>query len=559
MNNYPLVKFDRGLDQQLDKDVRQGLSTCSNLSMEKVGSLRSTKADDNPITYGSPVHSLHLGGLTKADALLAGVGTTIKRAEVSIATGFSGERIEFASQNGIIYFTNTTDGLWYYNGTGSAYRAGALEPTVGSFAAADGGGAGIFDGIYSIYCVFVNRNGYEGNASDAIATADLAVGSDIDLTDIPVNTDSDYDIIYRRIYIQGGDSGGAGYYTSTILLKTILDNTTTSVSAIAAVEDSATTLSTDNNTAPSYDHIFEHYGVMWLLENQTARFAKTLSPEQWPATQSLNISRSGDPMQRGISWNGAGYIVTRKKVFEVIGSPGSGTLLTNFFIKETNAEKGTIAPMSVVGTPYGMFYQAEDGIMVFQGNQSKIFSHEVEDFLNDRNKLDTIESLSVAEFYDDKLVFSFASKDSSVPDTTLIYDFDRKVWTSENRGYRSLSADRKTNVLYCGTAGTIDRFRNGTTYKDWSMSKEFVPQIGTDANFGKFRINMQGSCTANVYLDDELKDSYSLESASKGFVEERFPLGLAERTTIELVGDAKGTQDVIYEISYSAQPNDVEV
>jgi hypothetical protein len=260
-------------------------------------------------------------------------------------------------------------------------------------------------------------------------------------------------------------------------------------------------------------------------------------------------------MMMGISWNAAAFIWTRARVFQIVGSPGSGALSTNFYIKETKAFKGTISRRSVTPTPYGVFYQAEDGLRVFNGESSERVSNPVEDEINGRNIMDGPEALSVGEYHDDKFIFSYAVAGSLVPNRCVIFDFVRKEWTVHAKGYNDLVADRKNNTMYCATQTGIERFRAGDWYAAWAArTRDITTQTDSYSAFGKFQVDMVGSCSAEVYYDDVLTESYTLEATTRQLVTRRFPAGLAQRAAIRLVGSRKTTpQDIIYGISPSGE------
>lgn len=559
-------KILKGLTQKQDEEIREGLSTLQDMDLQKEGSAASVKENDISINYGASVHSMSMEGLTSRDPMITCVGTNVYRGHSLLDGTFSGQYTEFSAMNGVVYLVNKTDGMWSFDGA-VLKKAGAPVPDVGTFAASDGGAAIVggtgfesagASAVYNFRVTFITSTGAEGNGSDAISLTLATNDGMIDLTDIPVNTDADYNIIARRVYIQGGEGGTE--YTDYSLVLTLSDNTTTSYSGLLNSDvDESATLTTNNNLPPSGRFIFEHSGVMFMSgfdsNRQSLRYSKALGPEQWPTAQDINVSRSGDPVMWGVKWRGSAFLFTRKRVFELIGAPGSGTLTTNFYVKETSAETGTIAPRSVVATPYGIFYQAEDGIRRFDGSGSVAVSDPAQELLDDRNTQDSVENLSCAAFWDDKLVFSYAKGASTFPNYTLIYDFDRNEWSSHDGGYWCLWADRKTNVLYGGTLTGVERMRKGRMYKAWAMKKAFSPAPQGLTHFQKFEVDMEGDCTVNVYLDGSLAGTYAVSLASRDFAVRRFPGGVARRADLELVGDRASTQARVYGIGIKAESN----
>lgn len=534
--------FDKGLDQATDPEKTVGLQEAYDVAMEQAGSMRAVRTDKLGTAYGAAVHSIIFGGLSTWDPLLIGVGTDIRIGQNVIKSGFSGRDWEYTSQGGKLYMTNDSDGLWYYDGA-KLWREGAPAPDSTGMAGAAGGGTG-FTGNYNFKVTFVNRNGEEGNASEAITVAGL-VNEDVNLTGIPVNTNSEYDIIYRKVYIYAGTTPAYGDYQ---LCGTILDNVTTTLN-VATTDVASDVLAIDNNTPPVGDFVFSHYNVLWTGTGNGLRISKAGHPGQWPATQEYTVSRSGDSMMMGIAGQGVAYVVTRMKVFEVIGAPGGGDLVVNFYPKETGASKGTIAKRSVAMTPYGLIFQTEDGIGLFNGSTlDPGFGEGCKGELDGRNTNDTAESLSVGEFIDDKYILSFCHGSSTVPNRSVVYDFKKKLWTASARGYRVMAADRRNNVMWVGTGNDLKVWRDGPMYSAWSVKKEFGG--GAYTNWGVIEPDMNGSGTVEVYSDDDLEATYTVTSTTRGLTQrKRSPARVSSRVAVRFSGVEKATQDVLYGFS----------
>jgi len=562
MRPYNTIKFVNGMNQNTDDEMSPGFQTVQNMEYRKVGSAEAAKVNDTAVTYGDKVHSIGFVEVAGAEPVLAGSSTNLYRGEENIKNDFSGSNLEFSTLGSRGYITSKADGLWSYDGDG-VYRAGSPVPTVGTFAAVAGSGTG-FTGTYSVYVTFVNDNGYEGDPSEAITTPVLA-NEDIDLSNIPVNSDAEYNVVSRKIYIQGGTTPT---YSSAVLAGTIADNTTTTTTITTAGIDATTTMDEDNELAPYASYIAEHYNVLFLGNTSTDEnllyYSKlqssTTGVEQWPTTQAIRVSRSGDPIMWLEEWDGVLWVFTKKKIYQIIGSPGVGTLVTNFYLKESGSFKGTVSGRSVAFTPYGGFFLAEDGIRRFDANSSIVFSNEIKDALAERNTLTSAEQNACAAFWDDKYVLSYASGSSTVNNKTVIYDFRAQQggitspWTIHDQGYNDFAVDRGSNVLHCATASGIERFRNGTTYDSWEVKKELPNASDMYYARGKFQVDMEGTVTAYVYLDDTLVNTHTLTATSRSLITRRFPSGLSQRATIKLTGDAKSTQDKLWSIAYSAEP-----
>jgi hypothetical protein len=551
MIQLPTIKFVSGIKQKEDPEISEGFQEMEDVSIDKIGSISSVKENQSFLSLSNPVHSIALEGPTSLgyDVILGGSGTSLVNIGSTsspdgtvIQTGFSGNNMEFSGHSSRAYFTDQNY-LYYYSGTTPVYRAGSPVPSSLSTAA---GAAGSLSGTYNIKVTFTTSTGYDGNPSGA--TSQAVTTQKINLSNIPINTDSNYTVSGRKIWIQGGTTP---FYPIYVLAKTISDNTSTTA---------ITSLST-NNTLPSQGakYLTNHYGVLFLSgfdsRPNNLDFSKANGPEQFPPENSFIISRTGDPIMGHVSWDGILVICTRKKIYQMIGSPGQGQLSTNFYNKESRSQYGTIAPRSIVATPYGVFFAAEDGIRQFDGNQSTLFSYDIQDLYNSRNKSDQYESLITGTFFNDQLIYSIPGEGQTNPSFSIVYDFKRGEWTSHANGYTAFVVDRKNGVLFCGTSSGVEQFRNSDTYASWRLTKDGITtKVDSPSIWDKFQVDMEGSCSAEVYLDGALGNTYSLSAPTRQLVTNRFPPGLAHRVKITLTGSAKSTQDHVYSIGISAEP-----
>lgn len=554
--NEVAMKFARGLTQREDPEVAEGLLECQDVDFTSIGSIRAVKDNDSALAFGATVHSMSMEGLTNSEPLLCGVGSALYDGANVIRTGLSGGVVDFASINGRAYFTDGAQ-LFKYNGL-AVWYAGTPAPSTAP-TATDNAAAGGLDGTYNFKITFVNSDGYDGNESPVGSVTTGASNHTIDLTNIPVNSDTNYEVVSRHIWIQGGTSP---YYPNYVLLATILDNTTTSYAGVTSTTittagDNTTVLETDNNLPPSgLKYVANHYGVLLAagMDQNTLQFSKTNKPDQWPISNAFIVGKSGDPIMRPKPWNGATYVVSRKNINEMIGSPGTGILSTNFYIKTTMAQYGTIASLSVVDTPYGLFYWAEDGIRRFDGGKSEIFSYDVIDEFEARNKLDLYEKLTVGTFFDDKLIYSYCTSSSTTPDATLVYDFKTSTWRKHNRGYGAFAPDRRNRTLYCATESGVDRWQNGANYLAWAVkTAEKTGKVNAPSAWGQWWVDMEGEATAQIYYDGSLAGTQTLSAATRKLQTRHMPSGVAQRVSIRLSGTAKATQDKIYSVTIQGE------
>jgi hypothetical protein len=551
VNDITPIKFTFGLDQKPDPELGK-LQEFADLENSKVGVARSTLKNTTQTSYGAEVHSLIRAGLY-GNNIVAGVGGFLYNGIDTFTSAFSGLPVSGAAQSSRTYFTDLTDGMWYYNGTLPMYRAGVNVP--GSVPTTGAGGGGGFTGTYNVVCTFLSANGFDGNPVAALPVNLSA--QQMNISNIPVNTNADYNIVGRKLWIQGGTTP---YYVSYCLLATINDNVTNSLAGLDTTNVTTTILlQTDNNTPSAMTNIVNHYDTFFgfgiASQPNYLAYSKAGYGELWPPSQLLKISSYGDDIMCVSSWDGVLWVFTKGKIFMVVGSPGSGYLATNFYVKETRANRGCVSPRGAVNTPYGIFYATIDGIYTFDGTTCSHFSHPLEDYMARRTPDADVLALANGVYWDNKLLMSFALDGSEVPNWTFIYDFETKTWSTHQKGYFQMIADDSTKNLFCATTTGIDLFRGGSTYNSWFMkTMDFTAGVQTMASFGEYQVDLEGTCTSNLYLDGSLVQTEVLSAPLRAPITRLFPNQLAHRASIELLGAEATTQSVVHSLTVSVEP-----
>lgn len=84
----------------------------------------------------------------------------------------------------------------------------------------------------------------------------------------------------------------------------------------------------------------------------------------------INVTHGGDDAtQKGVIWNGI-YVFSQRRCFEILGTD------VPFSAREILGVPGTLWPYTVVPTPYGIVYEAMDGLRVFDGSSSTLLPME---------------------------------------------------------------------------------------------------------------------------------------------------------------------------------------
>jgi hypothetical protein len=238
------------------------------------------------------------------------------------------------------------------------------------------GGAGM-QGAYQYLVTFANSvTGSTSNPNPTAVVVEDVQRQAVLLSNLPLSTDSQVDErwIFRTV----------GNGTIPFRVGIVDDATTTFIDQVADFFglDSDTTLLMSNvqvafdNDPPDVawgDTWGPFGGRLWWARSTTEgeRGRVFYSPRGRPESTDgfLDVTNDDDPTTRGIIWNGANYVFSENRIFQIVG-PDTGP----FTPREIFGAPGTTEPFSVCATPRGIAYLAFDGPRLFNGIQSTLIS-----------------------------------------------------------------------------------------------------------------------------------------------------------------------------------------
>lgn len=242
-----------------------------------------------------------------------------------------------------------------------------------------GGGGGLL-GDYKYHVTFRNTVTNSRSNSNPTAVEVTAVErQNVSLAALPISGDAQVD--QREIWRTVGNG------TLFFRIGTVDDNSTLTFtdnvadyygldSAAGAVVMENLELQLDNDPPVStYERTFGPFAsrVWWCADTATGAKGRVYySPaNRAEAVQGfLQVTNDDDPTQVGIIWNDAAYVFTEGKLFQIVGTDEP------FIPREVYGVPGTIQPDTVKGSPYGIIYQANDGVRIFDGATSRLASFE---------------------------------------------------------------------------------------------------------------------------------------------------------------------------------------
>lgn len=382
-------------------------------------------------------HSLFRFG----DVRFQGSTTALYRAGYSIKAGLDGTRLTFVRAQptvGVADYLFCAGGgqVFKVDSSGTVTNVGIVEPSTQVGVAT--GAAGVLTGDYLYKITFKNSvSGTRSNPNPVSGTVSPS-SQQVSIGSIPVSTDSQVDS--REIWRT--QAGGSTFF----LLTTISDNSTTDYTDNTADASlSSTELPVDNGDLPAstYEDVTgPHDGRVWWGRD-TATGTKGRIYYSPPGRAEviagfIDITEDDDPVQKNIPWAGALYCFTEGHIFQVAGTGTAGI----FTVLEVGGAPGTTQPHTVRETPFGIIYQAHDGVRIFDGATSRLLVNEP---LNGIFLGNTREDIAGFE----GVVATYTGKEYVISDTTttLACDIESRRWRALGFGASAVYYEPDTGQL----------------------------------------------------------------------------------------------------------------
>ena len=443
--------------------------------------------DGSTLLYNLTAHSLFRFN----DVQIQAAGGSLYRAGAVVTSSLNGNRLRFVAmpaQPGLddsLFITGGGQAIKLDDG-GSVTTWGITNPGgPPSLAETSAGTGALANGIYKYKVVFRNgTTGSRSNAQDIDASITIASGpSSVALTNIPVSSDGQ--VTEREIYRT--TVGGALYF----LAITISDNSTTSTTDNVADADLLSfQLQTDNT--PPYDTCAEawfHDSVMWITRDSQPGAAGRAYYSPVGRPESLlgfvEVSNTDDPCQVGFSFAESNWVMTQKNIYRITGDAEP------FIPRKVYQCPGTIYPSTVVVTPFGVVYQAFDGIRIFDGNTSTLIGFEA---IGPIFRGQTLENLGpfigvVATYTKEEYLISDGT-------TTLAINLRLGTWRDLGIGCSALYAEADTPNLIASFNFGVYALEDYSTVLDGTDALDIEWELGAQLSDISQRTIIQ-----RVYID----------------------------------------------------------
>ena len=322
------------------------------------------------------------------------------------------------------------------------------------------GGTGM-QGDYKYYVTFLNDNsGSRSNPNPNPVIVTNVLRSAVILSNLPVSADPQ--VTHLEIWRTVGD-GSVPFFAAKIAngTTTYLDNIADCY--ILDPREDALTLS---STAILFTNIvpastFGRCSALAAVIFWTNRDPDNSGNLYYSSTGFaeanegfIRLTTTNDALQQLIVWNGTLYAFSFAHLFRVTGT-------NPYYSAEVYGVPGTAYPDTVAGTPYGIMYQAFDGIRLFNGVRServgwvqlgKLFSGENAENL-------TSFTGKCAAWGNNEYYISDGTQ-------TLAYSVLEDTWRDLGLGFDCLYTDPLTGITYGGNQNGVFRLEYPNLYTD---------------------------------------------------------------------------------------------
>jgi hypothetical protein len=352
------------------------------------------------------------------------------------------------------------------------------------------GGCGM-QGDYTYFVTYYNEDsGSESNPNPTEVVIENNYKGAIALASLPVSADTQ--VTHKNIYRTIGD-GSVPFYCDRVTNAT---TTYTDTVADCYIMDPRSNADLLSSTALEYYNIVpdSNFGycavfnstVFWTMRTTATSGNLYYSRVGYAEANEgfIRVTTSGDPLQNLIKWNGFLYVFSKAHLYQVYGT-------NPFYSREVFGVPGTSAPDTVTPTPYGIMYQALDGVRLFNGTRSERMGWTQLGRLLSGEDVENLTAFvgTCAAWFEDEYYISDG-------DQTLAYHVTNDTWRDVGVGYDCLFADKQAGKLYGGNSTGAYELNKLSTVLDEATAIPF------DVQTSQIQLDMDKEIMVNhIYID----------------------------------------------------------
>ena len=348
---------------------------------------------------------------------------------------------------------------------------------------------------------------HESNPSPESAAVTLTADG---LTISNLVASSDPQVTHKRIYRTL--AGGVSFFFDQEVENDVLSATSTKADTALGSE-----VAIDQDVPPPCGWVTIHQDSALLCRDPANPhylwYSKRYRPEAVPTDFFVEVGLPDDPLQCAVSNFGALGVFSERTKYRVIGN-----VTTGFYPVESPDRRGTPAPLTAIGTEFGVPFVARDGVFVtnFASPDTPLADRILTLFYGEtRAEMEPINWSAVATMsaasYKGRYYWAYASGANTTPDRLAVYARETQRWYFYDHPMRSLFADETTEALLGGGVdGKVYQLESGTDDAGTAISldvqtKDYYGGSRTGRKLFRYlRVDAEmltGTLTAQVFLD----------------------------------------------------------
>ena len=109
------------------------------------------------------------------------------------------------------------------------------------------------------------------------------------------------------------------------------------------------------------------------------------NPDGWSSINNIEVTQPSDPLQNGFFWNGAAYVFSKEKLFQMQPTPVGGSLLT-YFPVDMVVGTGLYARWAIAASPHtpAVWFLGKDGVYEWIGGPAQLISDKLWPLFHDQ-------------------------------------------------------------------------------------------------------------------------------------------------------------------------------
>lgn len=278
-----------------------------------------------------------------------------------------------------------------------------------------------------------------------------------------------------NVYVNQQMTIDVGNLQETVIVQAVAGNNITAYFQLSHLAGTAVTATTRSGHAVNVGAVA--FEMAWLIGDadnpDRLYYSKPEDPESFPPQNWIEIGTPSDPLMGVVAMRGQIFVFSLSRVYRVVVYPGVAPVYY-----PTSSRHGLAASFAWCVEESQIWYRSQDGIYVFEGDDSKYVSEPIEWLLANKEpnlsyigigaqdiNLDMsnitpaiFSAASCMAYAKNEVFYSYQGVDGTR--RRLIFDTAKQRWRNDGAGYLSMLFEEDTQNFLCGDSS------NGLVYID---------------------------------------------------------------------------------------------